>query len=295
MIANIVANYLVNKGKISLEQYVQLFEELKKVRARLGLIAVHEGFITEYQADTINLLQSTIDMKFGDLAVEKGMLTESQVKELLKHQGDPYLSLAQAFENMGIMKLNDLDLIMKKYQAENELSTTNLEALKSDEIDRIVPLFLPPEADDYIDIAILTVKTISRCVNSNIIPIKAYFTNELEIQNGALQYMDGTPGLTLAICGDGNSLLEMARIYGQEEFESVDMDALDAIAELINCVNGMYATALSARRIALELYPPSFDDSAETIGTSKMLVLPLVVGSKSVNICICLGERLEFK
>lgn len=295
MIANIVANYLVNKGKISVEQYSRLFDELTRVRAKLGLIAVHEGFMTEYQADSINLLQSTIDMRFGDLAVEKGLLTASQVQELLKHQGDPYLSLAQALENMGIMKLTDLDLMMKKYQAENELSSSNLEALKSDEIDRIIPLFLPPDADDYVDVMLLAVKTISRCVDGNIIPIKAYYTDRLEVQNGALQFADGNPCVTIAMCGDGNSLLKMASTYGREEFPCVNMDALDAIAELINCITGMYATALSANRIDMELYPPEFDDSVESIGGAEMLVLPLVVGSKSVNLCVCLGERLEFE
>ena len=295
MIANIVANYLVNKGLISVEQYIELFEELSRVRARLGLIAVHEGLMTEYQADTVNMLQATMNMKFGDLAVEKGILTNEQVKELLKKQGNPYLSLAQALENMGIMRLTDLDLVMKKYQAENELSASSLEALKSDEIDRIVPLYLPADGDDYIDIALLATKTIMRCVNPNIMPMKAYFTDELDIQNGALQFVDGDPCLTTAFCGDGNSLLEIASTFGQEDFEKVDMDALDAVAELINCVNGMYASDKSLLRIRMELYPPEFDDCAEKIEGSTMLVFPMIVGDKSINLVFCIGEKLSFK
>lgn len=295
MIANIVANYLVNKGQISLEQYIQLFDELNKVRARLGLIAVHEGLMTEYQADTVNMLQATLDMRFGDLAVEKGYLTEEQVKELLKKQGDPYLSLAQALENMGIMRWGDLDLVMKKYQAENELTASSLDALKSDDIDRIIPLYLPSDADEYIDIATLTVKTIMRCVNSNIMPMKAYFTECLDIQNGSLQFVDGDPCLTTAMVGDGNSLLDVARIFGREEFDRVDMDALDAVAELVNCINGMYASERSLRRIRMELYPPEYDDSAECITDSKMLVLPIIIGEKTVNLVFCIGEKLSLR
>lgn len=295
MIANIVANYLVNKGQISLEQYIQLFDELNKVRARLGLIAVHEGLMMEYQADTVNMLQATLDMRFGDLAVEKGYLTEEQVKELLKKQGDPYLSLAQALENMGIMRWGDLDLVMKKYQAENELTASSLDALKSDDIDRIIPLYLPSDADEYIDIATLTVKTIMRCVNSNIMPMKAYFTECLDIQNGSLQFVDGDPCLTTAMVGDGNSLLDVARIFGREEFDRVDMDALDAVAELVNCINGMYASERSLRRIRMELYPPEYDDSAECITDSKMLVLPIIIGEKTVNLVFCIGEKLSLR
>lgn len=295
MIANLAANYLVNKGRISVEQYYQLFDELKKVRAKLGLIAVHEGLMTEYQADTVNMLQATMDMKFGDLAVEKGFLTPAQVQEMLKKQGDPYLSLAQALENMGIMRLNDLDLIMKKYQVENEMSTSSIEALKSDEIDRIVPLFMPADADDYIPIMTLAVKTIMRLVDDNIYPMKAFYTENLEVQNGAVQFVDGDPCVTTGLCGDGNSLLHIASVFGQEDFDKVDMDALDAVAELVNCINGMHASAMSMQRIQMELYPPLFDDSIEGVVGSKMLVMPMMVGDKSVNLVICIGERLEFR
>ena len=295
MIANIVANYLVNKGKISVEQYVALFEELSMVRAKVGLIAVHEGFMTEYQADTVNFLQSKKDMRFGDLAVEKGFLTKDQVMELLKKQKDAYLSLAQALENMGIMTLPELDQVMKKYQAEHELSASSIEALKSDEIERIIPLFLPADADDYVEVATLAVKTIMRLVTDNILPMKAFYSEDFEIQNGALQFVDGDPCITTALVGDGNSLLDIASSYGKEEFESVNEDALDAVAELINCINGMYASEQSLHRVHMELYPPSFDDSAEAITGYKMLVLPLVVGDRSVSLVICVGEKLEFR
>lgn len=294
MIANIVANYLVNKSLISVEQYFGLFDELSKVRAKLGLIAVHEGLMTEYQADTVNMLQASMDMRFGDLAVEKGFLTPLQVEELLKKQGDPYLSLAQALENMGIMNLNDLNGIMKKYQAENEMSSSSIEALKSDNIDRIIPLFLPPDADDYEEVVLIAVKTIMRCVDNNIYPLRAYYADEFEAQNGALQFVDGNPCLTTCFCGDGTSLLDMACVFGKEEFPTVNEDALDAIAELINCVNGLYASAKSTERIRMELFPPEFDDCIEGIKGPKMLILPMIVGDKSVNLAFCIGEKIEF-
>ncbi|MCQ2082042.1 MAG: chemotaxis protein CheX [Lachnospiraceae bacterium] len=294
MIANIVANYLVNKGLISVEQYSALFDELSKVRAKLGLIAVHEGLMTEYQADTVNMLQATMDMKFGDLAVEKGFLTPDQVQEMLKKQGDPYLSLAQALENMGIMKLTDLDHLMKRYQAENEMSTSSIEALKSDDIERIVPLFMPHDADDYKDIVLIAAKTIMRCVDNNIYPLKAYYADEVEALNGALQFVDGNPCLTTCFCGDGNSLLDIACEFGKEDFPTVNEDALDAVAELINCINGLYASAKSAERIRMELFPPEFDDCIEGIKGPRMLVMPMIVGDKSVNLVFLIGERIEF-
>ena len=295
MIANIVANYLVDKGRISKEQAESIFDELKKVRAKLGLIAVHEGLMTEYQADTVNMLQATMDKRFGDLAVEKGFLTENQVQELLRKQGDPYLSLAQALENLGIMRLTDLDLLMKKYQAEKELTSSSLEALKSDDVERIVPLFLPSDADDYVEFATLAFKTIMRLVDNDVFPLKAYYTEDIDCQNGSLQFVDGDPCMTAGFCGVGDSLVGIARVFGKEDFPCVDMDALDAVAELMNCICGLHASARSLQRIPMELYPPEYNDAANGVTGYKMLVFPMYIQHELCNLLICVGERLEFR
>lgn len=293
MIANLVGTYLLKKGRISKEQYDAFFEEIGKVRVKLGLIAVHEGLMTEYQADTVNMLQASMNKRFGDLAVEKGFLTDKQVRELLKKQGDPYLSVAQALENVGIMKLPELDHIMMNYRVENELSASSLEALKSDDIEKIVPLFLPVDADEYIDIATIAVQTLMRLVDTDFLLEKGYSTYQLDSDNAAMQFVDGDPCLTTCFSSFGDGLLHIASTFGHEEFETVDMDALDAVAELINCINGMYASQLSEKRIQMELYPPVFDVDIKAIGDDEMLVLPMMIKGKKVFLSFCIGERLE--
>lgn len=295
MIANIVANYLVEKGRISVDQSRAIFDELKRVRAKLGLIAVHEGLMTEYQADTVNMLQATMDKRFGDLAVEKGFLTDNQVQELLRKQGDPYLSLAQALENLGIMRLTDLDLLMKKYQAEKELTASSVEALKSDDIERIVPLFLPSDADDYIEFATLAFKSVMRLIDNDVFPLRGYYVEDIECQNGTLQFVDGDPCMSAGFCGVGDSLIGIARTFGKEDFPTVNEDALDAVAELMNCICGLYASAKSLQRIPMELYPPEFNDAANGVTGFKMLVFPMIIHHEMCNLLICVGERLEFR
>lgn len=295
MIANIVANYLVEKGRISVDQSRAIFDELKRVRAKLGLIAVHEGLMTEYQADTVNMLQATMDKRFGDLAVEKGFLTDNQVQELLRKQGDPYLSLAQALENLGIMRLTDLDLLMKKYQAEKELTASSVEALKSDDIERIVPLFLPSDADDYNEFATLAFKSVMRLVDNDVFPLRGYYVEDIECQNGTLQFVDGDPCMSAGFCGVGDSLIGIARTFGKEDFPTVNEDALDAVAELMNCICGLYASAKSLQRIPMEPYPPEFNDAANGVTGFKMLVFPMIIHHEMCNLLICVGERLEFR
>ena len=79
MIQQLFGDYLVKTGRLSAEQLQTVFESQKKVRVKLGLIAVSEGMLTLDQADAINRLQQTMDKRFGDIAVEKGYLTDAQV------------------------------------------------------------------------------------------------------------------------------------------------------------------------------------------------------------------------
>ena len=153
MISKILGNYLISKGKITPEQLDDVIEEITRVRVKLGLIAVAEGMITQEQADKINRLQAVMDRRFGDIAVIKGYLTEKQVDELLRLQGNPYLAFAQALENLNLMKITELDDIMREYQAENEFTNSSMEDLKSDDVDRVLPLFLPTDAAEYLDMA----------------------------------------------------------------------------------------------------------------------------------------------
>ena len=85
MIASIVGNYLRDIGLLTEEQLYDLLAEHRKVRVKLGTIAVAEGLMTQDEAERVNRLQAIMDMRFGDIAVEEGYLTEGQVETLLKN------------------------------------------------------------------------------------------------------------------------------------------------------------------------------------------------------------------
>lgn len=293
MISNILGNYLVGKGVINQEQKNALFDEMKKVRVKLGLIAVAEGMMTQEQADRVNRLQAVMDKRFGDIAVSNGYLTEGQVEELLKKQGSSYLAFAQALENLEIMNVSQLDEYVKEYQKENELSNSSMEDLKSDDVDRILPLLLPAEATEFLNLAGIALRTIMRCVDSDVLPGKAYFDTKLEADHGALQYVEGEVPVTVAMAGKAQSLLPTACYFGKEEFEKVDMDALDAVGELINCINGLYASALSQQRIEMELYPPEFSDAIQKLSGEKLLVFPMQVRGEEICFVMAIDGKIE--
>ena len=295
MVSSIVGNYLLAKGLISEEQLTDIFAEQRKVRVKLGLIAVAEGLMTQEEADRVNQLQAVMDKRFGDIAVDKGYLTEGQVDSLLKKQGNAYLAFAQALENQQLMTVEQLEQYLIDYQCENSLTASDMEAIKSDDVDRILRLYLPVKTEDYLPIATLAVRTLIRLIDSELYPEKAYLTSELAAQKAAVQYVEGDTPINCGMACDGDNLLKVASIFGQEEFEKVDEDALDAVAELMNCINGLYASALSKDGVSTELMPPEYSADITQVACAEMLVLPLVIKGAKVNFLIAIDHKLELK
>ncbi len=293
MVSSIVGNYLMDKGLITAEQFTDILAEQRKVRVKLGLIAVAEGLMTQEEADRVNQLQAVMDKRFGDIAVEKGYLSAGQVDSLLKKQGNAYLAFAQALENQQLMSIEQLEQYLLDYQCENSLTASDMEAIKSDDVDRILRLYLPVDCEKYLPAAGLAVRTLIRLIDSELYPEKAYIASELLSEKAAIQYVDGNVSISCGMAGNGNDLLDVASIFGQEAFEQVDEDALDAVAELMNCINGLYASALSKEGVVMELMPPEFSANVSKVASKEMLVLPLYIKGSKVNFLIAIEQKIE--
>lgn len=293
MVSSIVGNYLVEKGLITQEQLIDLLAEQRKVRVKLGLIAVAEGLMTQEEADRVNQLQAVMDKRFGDIAVEKGYLTDSQVDSLLKKQGNAYLAFAQALENQQLMSIEQLEQYLIDFQSEKGLATSDMEAIKSDDIDKILRLYLPVESDKYLNMSGVAVRTLIRLIDAELYPEKAYLASELKAENGSFQYVEGDHSISCGMAGNGDDLLHVASVFGQEEFERVDEDALDAVAELLNCINGLYASARSKEGVSMELLPPEYSVELVQVSCKEMLVLPLWIKGSKVQLLIAIDNKIE--
>ena len=294
MVSSIVGNYLMEKGLLTGEQFRDILNEQQKVRVKLGLIAVAEGLMTQEEADRVNQLQAVMDRRFGDIAVEKGYLTEGQVNSLLKKQGNAYLAFAQAMENQQLMTIEQLEQILLDYRCENNFTASDMDAMKSDDVDSILPLFLPVDSEAYYGIAGTAVRTLMRLVDTGLYPDKAYIMQKTEDENGALQKVEGEKGFVSALGGKSNALQFTASVFGQEEFVSVDEDALDAIGELLNCINGLYVSECKDGS-SLELMPPSFKTGIQGFESRKMLVLPIHIKNDCIDLMIAIGDEIEMK
>ncbi len=293
MFSRIFGKFLEEQSLISTDELEMLIKHQKNARVKLGLIAVTEKFISKEQADKINQRQAMEDKKFGDIAVEQGYLTESQVDRLLKLQANPYLVFVQAMSEQGIMTLDEIENAMELYQREHGFTSTDMEDLRSGDSDRIVPLFVRSKSKVAEELAGVAIRTIIRLIDSEIALDASYEADCYEFENIAVQNVEGDHRIILGLAGEGNNLLSIASTYAMEEFKEMDLFAFDAICEFINCINGMYASALSTEGIKVDMVPPMYYQGGCVKVDDKVLIVPVYIKNRKVRIVIAVDTNVD--
>lgn len=292
MIQQLFGDYLVKTGKLSESQLQTVFDCQKKVRVKLGLIAVAEKLMTPQQSDELNRLQAVVDKRFGDLAVEKGYLTEAQVSKLLSLQGNAYLTFIQAIADNGYMTLEEIEAALSDYQKENAFTAGDMEAIKADDVDKTVALFLPTDADAVqVNLMQTAVRAFIRLINSDIYVEKAFWKSTFPMGSYAIQHLRGDRPASLLFAGEADALLTIAEPFAGEEFEAVDMDALDAVGEFTNCINGMFCAKISSQ-VELDMLPPSFRDGEYIAKANRMCIMPIHIGQSVVYMITAFDETI---
>ena len=107
----------------------------------------------------------------------------------------------------------------------------------------------------------------------------AYRSQEGYSRIGVTDQRSHSGGLISCLSEGNGALLQVCCKYGQEEFELLDLDSLDAAGELLNCVNGLYASGLSRNGKFLELLPPDYTDVTAKAKTA-ICKIPVYIGDK---------------
>lgn len=289
MVGYILGSYLVETGKITKEQLQEVLDGAGKVRVKLGLIAVAEGYMSAAEAEEVNRLQAVLDKRFGDIAVENGYLTEEQVGMLLKKQGDAYMVFLQTLVDRNLMDMTEAEQILMNYQKAMQLTDAEREDIKSGDADRILPIYLPAEASEYRELIGVAIRTMIRCVDRDIFFKKGFMADSVQGKNGSFQYVEAIDGsrTCLGLVEENGGFLTTASLFAGEELPELDEDALDSCAELLNCMNGIYASAKSKEKIELELMPPAmYREDVELRGDKPACILPIIVRGKEMRLIV---------
>ncbi len=164
MFSQLFGKYLVDKQIITSDEYRAAIENQLSVRVKLGTIAIAEGLLTEDDVEMINQLQMQFDKRFGDIAEEKGLLTADQIDSLLKKQGNPYMQLTQALTECTKLSASVIEKTLAAFQKEQGYSDSDMDALKADDLDALIPIFACAANPTITDLAGLVVRNINRFI-----------------------------------------------------------------------------------------------------------------------------------
>lgn len=285
MFGNYFGHYLLEQGDITAEQLLEISEAQKSARVKLGLLAVASGLLTQKQADEVNQLQQQMDKRFGDIAVEQGYLTQEQVGEMLSKQGDAYMTFVQTVTDKGIMTLEQIQTKVAAYQSANGYSDEELDAIKSGDLDKIVPIFMKDSGltkmhKDYVS---LVMRNLMRFIDTDIrMEPVAKFTS-VPVECGVEQGLFGDQRMFTGIYGAGDAILDVASVFGKEDFVQVDADSLDAVGEFLNVSNGLFVSSQSEEGIELDLEPPvMYPESRTATAQEDAYVVPVYLSGKKL-------------
>lgn len=284
MFFRLFGNYLKEKNLLDAAQLEELINYRKMNRVKLGMLAVEQGLMTVEQAEAVNRLQAVQDKRFGEIAIENGYLTSADMGMLISKQGNPYFLFLQAVQEKNYITKEKLYDMLQSYREEKNFTDAELEVIKGGVVDDVANLLLHAD-DKYAEgLLRLAVRNLVRFISSDV-----YFTaieraDKFEAAQLASQKIIGTVPMLLGISSENAEMLELACIFGKEEFDALDADAYDAICEFINCNNGLYARTNSTLNCEMELLPPTFEENAELAGD--MYLLTVYVNNKKLTVFV---------
>lgn len=291
MFDRIFASYLVSTGKLTDKNLGEIYSSQEQKRVRLGVIAVSEKLMSIEQVEEVNQLQAIYDKRFGDIAVEKGYLTEEQVSRLLVLQGNAFLAFMQAVTDSGVMSISDFNAALDEYQKVNSFTLANMEDLKSCDNDRIIPIFVYDQPEMVQKLCGIMVRTIARLVDYHVYIQKPSVSASVDFPAICLQELKGANRIVTALTGDiDGSMIETAIGFAGSENVVCEEDCLDALCELINCVNGLLATEMSNRDIDIDMDAPFAQGTPGSIKSGSVLTLPIIIYGKQLNLNVILDQ-----
>ena len=289
MIEYVIGNYFVEKGLITRSQYQSAIRRQADVKVQLGTIAISEGLMTQAQADAVNSLQQSVDKRFGDIAIDKEFLTPAQVKSLLKEQGNPYIMFMQTLADDGIMSVDAFEKAVKDYQYDEGLTTTQIESMKSDSISAIVGSMIPDEMSGYLRPVSTGIRLMTRLVDRQLYISHAYITDLSKPSEGIYQHLTGAGEYTDGLIDISNGFYSLAKNFAKGQYEESDAFDRDAVGELLNCINGLYATTLSREGTEYEISPQEYihaEDFLSKVSGRQMLHIPVSIDENKAEFVI---------
>lgn len=258
MFIQLFSNYLVGQSVITIEQRDTFQEEIQKTRVKLGTIAIAEGLLTEEQAEEINHQQTLQDRRFGDIAVELEYLTSDQVTDLLSKQGNVSMKFFQILIDSLGLTMETVTEHLHGFQRAHGFTDEELEAVKEDDFETIIPLFATVRDTTITDLAGLVMRNLTRFVTNNFYFGRMKKATEYSYSMLAGQKSVGEADIFLGFSATNelDGIIKLAKNYAKSVSVTSSDEVYDAVCEFANLNNGLFDSVLSDDDVFIEMVPP---------------------------------------
>ncbi len=248
--------FLIDRSVITRGQLLEALELQEHRNIKFGELAGQKGFLTEEQVEQVNARQRNKDMRFGDLAVEMGLMTEEQVQNVLTQQKNSYLFLGEALLEFGHLTED----VMRRELAffEGEQSKYMLEEVRvPDGVDGA------PVIAACVDLAR---KMFLRVVGVKIKVGEGFVEKATEDETASLpedyhltasvRFISAMPVLFLLSVSSDLAVAIASKILGEDATRESEAIVEDAVCEFCNIICGNVAAKMAQQGIDVEIGPP---------------------------------------
>ncbi|WP_099468290.1 chemotaxis protein CheX [Konateibacter massiliensis] len=292
MYTQFFGNYLLNKHLITLEQLMEAIQNKNTIHMKLGVLAIHNGYMTANDVERVRIKQTQKDKRFGEIAVEEGFLTHSQVNDLLNAQTPDYLLLSQLLVDKGYLTMEQFQTAMVEYQSLYELTDLDFSHEQNKKVNALIREFYEfDELEDdnlremlYCYITLLF-NSIIRFVGDDFTPYPIVKIGAYPITWCVSQKITGEFSLHTALDMDESTLIAFASRYVGERFTSNNEYVKSSMEDFINLNNGLFAVNISNNYSkALSLQPPLTENDVLFVPQAPLYYIPIHFTFGTVNV-----------
>lgn len=293
MFSQLFGNYLVKENVITQNELDGILNEQSHIKVKLGTMAIAEKLITEEQAARINEIQQQVDKKFGDIAVENNYLTKEDVELLLEKQGSSYMRFLQLLLERTNVAVSKVDAYIEAFREEYGFDDKEMNGLKQDNIEDVIPFFATASKPYVTDIVGLVLRNITRFVTDDfyIGHIKPVTQFEYRSLAGQCCVGDYSVYMALASIDDDSAFINVAESFTGQKLTHGTIEVYDAVGEFVNCNSGLLATALARDNVHIEIMP-QFAYSNQ-IAQGSAYVLPIYIGDSKLALYIAVDSDVS--
>lgn len=292
MFNQLFGKYLVEQEILTEEDLDDILTRQSEERLKLGTIAMAQNLMTEQQVKEVNHLQVQMDKRFGDIAVERGYLTEDQVIGLLAKQGNMYMKFLQTFTEVKDISLEEAGEYVQNFQKYYGFSEDEMNALKDNDFDEIVPVFVYAAKPYVTELVALVLRNLVRFVTDDFYIGKVKHVDSFTYKSMVCQRLVGKHNIILGFAGDedNSGMVELASGFAGMEMQEGDNEIFDAIGEFANICNGLLATDLASRQVDEDMEPPVTYLNQKLQGSA--YIIPLHIHGKEVKMFIAVDDEV---